>query len=105
MIDIRISPESVDAVRTLVLGRTLPIGTAAVAFHSHPASPALESIFAMSKRAEGRWDFLVADPRGNVIAEGALPRCTRCHADAPADSMFVPTDKAEFVPGPRDAGR
>jgi hypothetical protein len=59
----------------------------------------------MSKRADGRWDFLVVDRRGDVISEGPLPRCVRCHADAPADSLFVPTEKAEPVSGPRDAGR
>ncbi len=105
VIDIRVSPESVDAVRTLVLGRTVPIGAGIVAFHSRHDSNALESIFAMSKAAEGKWDFLVADPRGNVVSEGPLPLCARCHADAPADSVFVPDALAKpAVPGPSDAG-
>jgi hypothetical protein len=105
MIDIRISPESLDAVRTLVLGRTVPIGTGAVAFHFRGGSTAVESIFAMNKRAEAGWDYLVADSNGNVISEGSLPLCTRCHADAPADSVFVPAELAKPAgPGPADAG-
>jgi hypothetical protein len=105
MIDIRISPESLEAARTLVLGRTVPIGTSAVAFHSHARSSARESIFAMSKRADGTWDFLVADPSGGVVSEGALPLCVRCHADAPADFLFVPAEVAESrLPSARDGG-
>lgn len=105
MIDVRISPESLDAVRTLVLGRTVPVGTAAVGFHSHARSGAGESVFAMTKRAEGKWDFLVADPRGGVVSEGALPLCVRCHADAPADFVFVPAELAKpAASGPADAG-
>lgn len=105
-IDIRISPESLDAVRTLVLGRTVPIGTAVVAFHSRKGSTAVESIFAMNKQAEGRWDFMVVDPRGNVVSEGALPLCGRCHADAPADAVFVTAEMAKpTVAGPADAGQ
>jgi len=105
-IDIRVSPGSLDTIRSLVLGRTVPVATSAVAFHSNVRSSAAESVFAMNKRGDGRWDFLVADGAGGVLSEGTLPLCVRCHADAPADFLFVP---AEVVgpsgSGPQDAGQ
>jgi hypothetical protein len=60
----------------------------------------------MSKRSDGAWDYLVTDPSAGVVSEGTLPLCARCHADAPADFIFVPAEIAgPAVPGAPDAGR
>jgi len=90
-IDIRVSPAALASLRDLVLGRSVPAGTSVVAFHSRSgAQPGAVSTYAMRKSADGTWDFLIADSDDRVVASGASPLCARCHAEAPADSLFVP---------------
>ncbi len=41
-----------------------------------------------SSPASGDWEFLVLSPDGKVEERGALPRCSRCHAEAPQAFVF-----------------
>src|SRR6185295_3262576 len=94
-IDIRISPGELGAFRSLVLGRTAPKGIVAVAFHSKVGTNAPGSTYAMQKRDDGAWQYLVAEAGGAIVAEGRLPLCAQCPAAAPADSLFVPAPLAK----------
>ncbi len=38
----------------------------------------------------GGWRYEVIDASGTVLAEGALPLCARCHAEAARDWVFEP---------------
>lgn len=106
-IDIRVSPTSIDAVRNLVLGQFVPVGTAVVAFHTDARSNVAESVFGMQKREEGKWEFFAADAGGAPPPVGTPPSCTRCHAEAPTDFLFVSAEMAAKPPSNagRDAGR
>lgn len=43
--------------------------------------------YAMRKSA-GVWSYFELDPRGHLLASGALALCIGCHAQAPADQVF-----------------
>lgn len=68
----------------------MPKGASVVAFHSTAGSGAPASTYAMRKRPNGVWDYSIADTEDRMVAQGSLPLCGRCHADAPSDSLFVP---------------
>jgi hypothetical protein len=97
-IDIRISPPHLAAFQGLMLGQSVPVGTAAVAFHTRGGTA--ESSYGMQKQPNG-WFFVVADSEGRILEQGGLPLCAQCHEEAPADSLFVPS--AARLPGPRVA--
>jgi len=97
--DVRVTPSSLGAVRDLVLGGVVPRGTAVVALHTRPGSALSGSSYTMQKRPDGAWDFFVADADDRIVAGGNLPLCAHCHADAPADSLFVPAP-SEGPPSP-----
>jgi hypothetical protein len=42
------------------------------------------------RKASGAWSYFELDPKGCVLASGALPLCAGCHAQAPADHVFGP---------------
>jgi hypothetical protein len=88
LIDVRVSPAFLADYRGLTAGRSLPAGTIIVAFHRNRVTGDAGSVYAMSKQPGGAWEYLVAAPNGAIEARGALPLCGRCHAEAPADSVF-----------------
>ena len=88
LVDVRVAPAFCDEYRRLTAGQTLPVGTIIAAFHRRRVTGEAGSIYAMSKRDSGAWDYVVAEPDGAIIARGDLPLCARCHAEAPADSVF-----------------
>jgi hypothetical protein len=87
-VDVRVAPAFCDEYRRLTAGQTLPVGTIIAAFHRNRVTGDAASIYAMSKRGSGSWDYVVAEPNGAIVARGDLPLCARCHAEAPADSVF-----------------
>lgn len=87
LVEIRVTPAVLADYRTLVAGRRWPPGTAAAAFHRSRESGAPGSIYAMIKSADG-WSYLVVDQGGRIETGSGLQLCARCHADAPADSLF-----------------
>jgi hypothetical protein len=87
--DIRAPSDLLPAIRDLVPGRSLPPGAALAAFQSGSATGEPVSVYGMRKATDGPWSYVVADGEGRVIAEGALPLCEGCHAEAPADHVFV----------------
>jgi len=94
--EVRVSASAVEDYRLLTAGKQWTPGTSVAAFHLRRQDGAAASIYAMTKLPEGRWEYLVAAPDGTIEARGALPLCARCHADAPADSLFgVPRAAAE----------
>jgi hypothetical protein len=62
---------------------------------SDPDAP-LESYFVMRKLAAGAnpaggdWEYLVVKPDGSMSAQGKLPLCQRCHAEAGPSFVFSP---------------
>jgi hypothetical protein len=43
-----------------------------------------------TKPGAGGWRYEVIDASGTVLAEGALPLCARCHAEAAREWVFEP---------------
>jgi hypothetical protein len=90
LVEVRISPGSVEAYRGLVAGAEFAIGTTAAAFHRSPDGAA-GSVYAMTKLPSatgGQWEFIVTEPDGTLLARGSLSLCAGCHDDAPADHLF-----------------
>ena len=40
------------------------------------------------RKLSGTWSYFELDSRGGVLANGTLPLCAGCHAQAPADHVF-----------------
>lgn len=40
------------------------------------------------RKVAGTWSYFELDPRGAVLASGALPLCIGCHEQAPSDHAF-----------------
>ena len=40
------------------------------------------------RKSAGTWSYFELDSRGALLASGALPLCSGCHAQAPADCVF-----------------
>jgi hypothetical protein len=92
--EVHVMPSALEAYRALTAGKQWEVGTSVAAFHRHGDEPG--SVFAMTKLAAGGWEYVVVAPDGTVEDRGALPLCARCHADAPADSLFgVPRPSPE----------
>lgn len=80
-------PEAYAALyRGLVAGAHLPAGMTVAAFHEHGGERA--SVYVMTKEASDDWAYLVVRPDGVLEPAGAVAFCARCHAEAPADSLF-----------------
>lgn len=39
--------------------------------------------------AESAWRYVVVGPRGELVKEGPIESCARCHAEAPHDHVFL----------------
>jgi hypothetical protein len=87
-VDVRVSPEHLDAYRSLVAGQLAPDGITVVAFHRDVDSDADGPVYMMQKRTAGDWRFLVVDASGHLSSHVDLELCARCHLDAPADHLF-----------------
>jgi hypothetical protein len=76
--------------------RALPPGALIAQRHHAPNSERVVSTFVMHKRPDGSnpdqsdWSYVVLDEADRVVAEGRLPRCHRCHAEARHDHLFGP---------------
>ncbi len=76
----------------------MPEGAILVQVHSREAGRAQGPIFGMIKREPGYfpqgddWEYLVLDEHSRLQARGKLGFCARCHAEAPADGVFLPKE-------------
>ena len=86
---VRVSPAALAAYRQLTLGAKLEAGTTLVMLHRSRATGKPGPIHVM-RRDEQRWEYWLLQPTGAIDTHGELPLCARCHADAPADSVFGP---------------
>ena len=71
--------------------RSLGAGAVLVEALYRPGLPDVEVYFVMARRpddAEGRWEYLIVAPTGQVAQRGHLVLCDRCHAEAPHDRVF-----------------
>jgi hypothetical protein len=68
--------------------RRLGAGAVLVEELHRPGSPDIEAYFAMARRPDGRWEYLIVTPAGEVDQRGRLALCERCHAEAPHDHVF-----------------
>jgi hypothetical protein len=84
----KVAPQDVARYRNAVLGTTVPTGFIVAIEHTDRSSGAPDSTYGMEKLGDGLWRYTVTDARGVVQAEGALARCERCHAEAPADHLY-----------------
>jgi hypothetical protein len=89
-----------DAYRGLVAGERWPVGMSIAAFHERRADHEPGSIYAMTKLPAGDWEYVVAAPDGVVESRGTIDLCARCHADAPADSLFGVSARVAESPEP-----
>jgi hypothetical protein len=88
VVSLRVAPPNRDSYRALIAGARWPVGMTVAAFNQRRGGGEAGSVYAMTKLATGEWDYVVARPDGVIEARGALPLCARCHAEAPADSLF-----------------
>jgi hypothetical protein len=86
--DPRVAPGSTEVYRAAVPGTRFPAGFTVGVLHIERDSGAEHSLFAMEKRSDGRWDYVVADRSGVIRERGRLALCERCHAEAPSDGLF-----------------
>jgi hypothetical protein len=86
---VRVNPEAREQYRNLVADSLLPAATV-IAELVLDSEARIQQILAMEKQASGDWEFLMLTADGRARARGALSSCTRCHAEAPADSLFGP---------------
>ena len=99
VVQIRVAPMFRSAYLGLVAGQRWPVGMAVAAFHQRRGTGAADSVYAMVKIAEDRWEYVVSRADGVLEARGSLPLCLRCHAEARADSLFGLSARAlESVP-------
>ncbi len=68
--------------------RRLGAGAVLVEALYRPGSTELEAYFAMQRRPDGAWEYLIVTPTGEIDQRGRLPLCERCHAEAPHDHVF-----------------
>jgi hypothetical protein len=86
VLDVRVSPESRDAYLALLPGSTIAAGTIVAAFHRDPRRGGAGPVYVMEKGPSG-WAFRALDAEGRPSEHG-VDLCRRCHAEAPADSLF-----------------
>ena len=87
LVDVRANDAARAAYGALVTDSVFPDGSVLAELPRASAGSALG--YAMRKEA-GQWSYFQLDSRGGVLASGALPLCTGCHAQAPADRVFGP---------------
>jgi hypothetical protein len=87
-VDIRVNPESRALYGALVTDSVFPDGTV-LAELSHSSGGRGYGM----RKLGGSWSYFELDPRGGVLASGALTLCAGCHAQAPSDGVFgLPRD-------------
>lgn len=76
----------------------MPEGAMLAEVHSREGGRVRGPIFGMIKREPGYfpegndWEYLALDEAGRPQTRGKLPLCARCHAEAPADGVFLPKE-------------
>jgi hypothetical protein len=85
-ISVHVSPDARDRYASLLPGTTIPEGSVIAAFHQDADSGRAGPVYVMERRADG-WSFRALDAEGRAV-EQSLELCQRCHAEAPADSLF-----------------
>lgn len=74
----------------------MPVGALIAQHHHRRGHKESRNTFIMIKKSAGyapkqhNWQFLVLDSKQRLLAEGKLPRCARCHLEAPHDGLFGP---------------
>jgi len=82
------------AARRSADGQRFPVGALLVQQHAGGRGDEAGPLFVMRKRergyfeAGGDWDYAVVQPQGALEAQGQLPLCARCHAEAPSAWVF-----------------
>jgi hypothetical protein len=89
LLDVRVDPESRAAYSQWVRDSRLAPGAVAVALLRDPKTRTLWVAYAMEKRSDSTWNFLVLRGDGTVERSDD-PRCAGCHAEALADFIFGP---------------
>lgn len=91
---IRGNEKSASEYQGLRVGGAMPQGAVLVELHTDKSGVPLDG-FVMEKReagyfpAGGDWDYAVIGHEGELQQRGKLDFCARCHAEAPADFVFV----------------
>lgn len=88
-LDVRVDPANAAAYRAWVRDSRLAPGAIVVALLRDPKTGLIAVAYAMQKRTDGTWDFLVLSAAG-AIEPIATNGCVGCHTDALADSLFGP---------------
>lgn len=95
---VRVSPDARAAYAALTRGSTLPADSVVAMFHEDAQGHGSGPVYVMHKRDAG-WRYLVLTPDGHIQAQGVLPLCERCHAEATADHLFGhPSDPGQKQP-------
>jgi len=81
-----VSPDARERYAALLPVTTLPEGAVVTAFHQHVDTGKPGPIYVMEKRPSA-WFFQALDADGRPV-EHTVELCQRCHAEAPADSLF-----------------
>jgi hypothetical protein len=106
VVRIRVAPAYRSDYLGSVAGELWPVGMAIAAFHERRGTRAAGSVYAMTKLAADRWEYVVSRADGVLEARGSIPLCVRCHAEARADSLFGPPSRSEesLPPASRSSG-
>jgi hypothetical protein len=88
VLDVRVDPNSREAYSQWVRDSHVEPGAIVVALLRDPKTRAVAVAYAMEKRRDGVWEFLVLSLDGSI--QPGDSRCAACHADAVADFIFGP---------------
>lgn len=90
--EVRIPLRFAKAYSEVPYQKDLPDGLTAAMFHYAPGTAQLTGVLVLSLKHQ-RWSALILDASGYVL-EPRETLCLRCHADAPADTLFgLPASK------------
>jgi hypothetical protein len=84
LVEVRVSEPARASYAALVTDTVFPEGAVLVELTRGTGHS-----YAMRKTG-GTWSYIELDARGAVLANGSLPLCIACHAQAPADRVFGP---------------
>jgi hypothetical protein len=85
---IYVSPEARETYQNLQPGTTLPVGVVVAELQQDAATGRPGLGYVMTKQEGGRWEFMLVEADGEILEQGQVPPCARCHAEAVADSLF-----------------
>jgi hypothetical protein len=85
---IHVSPEARETYQNLQPGTTLPVGAIVAELQQDAATGQPGLGYVMTKQEGGRWEFMLVKSDGEILEQGEVPPCARCHAEAVADSLF-----------------